>query len=388
MRIGFDAESLTEGKTAVSDYLSRLIEHLSKIDPKLEIYLFAPDKICIDYEPYLRNTNTKRVVKRLPYSQKHTWSGKVLPKLLRDYDIHLFHIPVKDSLPVFRPSCPTVITVFDIVPRGFKDALRNFWGRLKFKWRYIIWSRLAKRILTVSETAQKDVISFCRISPKQVIAISLGAGDLTVDSISPEEEKEILDKYNLRDKTFVVSVSGLDRRHRDVDFVIEAFADCHRRLSKDVVFVFTGNNYRTEGYYERTLRKLKMSGIDEKVIITGFVPDKVFRVLLANAEVSVVTPFYSGTSLAVLESFSLGVPVVASDCGAVPEIAADAAVMVDPYDSKAISDAVCRLIENPVERSLYADKGTQRAKYFSWEKMASETLDVYKNIIKQEGAKS
>lgn len=387
MRIGFDAESLTEGKTAVSDYLSRLIEHLVKIDPKIEIYLFAPDKVCIDYEPYLRNTHAKRIVKRLSQKERETWSGKVLPKLLKEYDIDVFHIPVKDSLPFFRPVCPTVITVFDIVPRGFKDALRNFWGRLKFKWRYIAWSRMAKKILTVSETARKDVISFCRVSPKQIVVTTLGAGDLTVDPVTKEEEQNILHKYGLENKTFVVSVSGLDRRHRDVDFVIEAFADCQRRLSKDVMFVFTGNNYRTEGYYERTLRKLEMNGIKDKVIITGFVPDKVFRVLLANAEVSVVTPFYSGTSLAVLESFSLGVPVVASDCGAVPEMSADAAVMVDPYDSKGIADAVCRLLENTVERDLYADKGTQRAKEFSWEKMASETLDVYKHIIKTHGEK-
>ncbi len=380
MRIGFDAEVLTEGKTAPAHYLAKLIEHLAKLDPKLEIFLFAPDKICVDYEPYLRGTDARRVVERLPKAQRSRWPGKVLPRLLKEHKIDVFHTPVKDSLPFFRPPCPTVITVFDIAPRGFRDALRGLVEQWRFKARYIAWSRMAKRILTVSETARKDVLKLCRIASKQVTVTELGAGDNTPDAISSEEEENILRKYHLDGKTFVVSVSGLDRRHRDPDFIIEAFADCHRRLSKDVVFVFTGNNYRSEGYYARTLRKMEMHGIRDRVIATGFIPDKVFKAILANAAVAVVTPFHSGTSLAVLESFALGVPVIASDRGAVPEVAGDAAIMVDPYDSKAISDALCRLLDNQMEHDLYAEKGVVQAREFSWEKMAKQTLEVYEQV--------
>lgn len=380
MRIGFDAEVLTEGKTAPAHYLAKLIEHLAKIEPRLEIFLFAPDKICVDYEPYLRGTDAKRVVERLPKEQRMKWPGKVLPRLLKQYAIDVFHTPVKDSLPFFRPPCPTVITVFDIAPRGFRDALRGMVEQWRFKARYIAWSRMAKRILTVSETARKDVIKLCHIAPKQVTVTPLGAGDTTPDPISSEEETDILHKYHLEDKTFVVSVSGLDRRHRDPDFIIEAFAECHRRLSKDVYFVFTGNNYRSEGYYDRTLRKMEMHGIRDRVVATGFIPDKIFKAILANAVVSVVTPFHSGTSLAVLESFALGVPVIASDRGAVPEVAGEAAIMVDPYDAKAIADALSRLLENEAERGLYAEKGVIQAREFSWEKMARQTLAVYEEI--------
>jgi glycosyltransferase involved in cell wall biosynthesis len=261
--------------------------------------------------------------------------------------------------------------------------MRGVWEEWRFKMRYLAWSRLAGRIITVSETARQDVMKLCRVSDKQVNVTLLGAGDDTSAPVSLEEEAEILKKYHLDGKNYVVSVMGLDRRHRDPDFIIDAFADCHRRLLKDVYFVFTGNNYRSQGYYERTLRKMEMLGIRDRVIATGFIPDRVFKVILANAAVSVVTPFHSGTSLAVLESFALGVPVIASDCGAVPEMAGEAAVMVDPYDPQAISEALCRLLENTVEHDSYAEKGAARARGFSWDRMAEETLAIYHDVIRK-----
>jgi glycosyltransferase involved in cell wall biosynthesis len=95
-----------------------------------------------------------------------------------------------------------------------------------------------------------------------------------------------------------------------------------------------------------------------------------------------VTPFYTGVPLAVLDSFAHGVPVVASACGAIPEIAGEAALLVDPYDPSAIAGAIRRIIENPIEHSSYAEKSLERAREFSWERMAEQTLKVYEEVLK------
>jgi glycosyltransferase involved in cell wall biosynthesis len=126
---------------------------------------------------------------------------------------------------------------------------------------------------------------------------------------------------------------------------------------------------------------MDMLGIKDKVITTGFVPDRVFQAILANAVVSVVTPYHTGIPLAVLDSFACGVPVVASDCGAIPEIAGEAVALVDPYDAEAIAGAIRKFIENPIEHEVYAEKGILRARHFSWDKMAEDTLKVYQDVL-------
>ncbi|MBF0485526.1 MAG: glycosyltransferase family 4 protein [Candidatus Omnitrophica bacterium] len=381
MRIGFDANVLTGERTAAAHYLAKLVEALVRANERIEIVLFSPDKICVDYEPYIHFPQVTRVVAPLPKKMRGLWPAKVLPGLLAEHAIDIFHAPIHDSLPLFSVPCPTVITVFDMVPRMTKNGLAGIWEAWRYRVRHWMWARKAQKVLTVSETGKMDVMWLCRVSAEQVVVTPLGAGDEALSFISKEEEAGILRKYKLEDKTYVLSVSGLDKSRRNPDFLIEAFAQCHRALPHDVYFVFTGNNYRSDGQYARTLRKMERLGLRDKVIATGYIPDRVFRVILSNAAVSVVTPFFTGTPLAVLDSFSFGVPVVASDRGAIPEVASDAAVLVDPYDSPAIANAVKKLLEDPVEHDLYAEKALNRAKDFSWDRMAEGTLEVYKEII-------
>ena len=144
MRIGFDAEVLTEPKTAAAHYLSKLIEHLIRLNPRLEIVLFSSDKICVDYEPYTHFPQIRRIPSGLSKRQRgRMWPSKVLPGLLREERIDLFHAPVVHDLPVFRPPCPSVVTIFDLAPWGMGG--QGFWGSLRYRSRHLAWSRIARR---------------------------------------------------------------------------------------------------------------------------------------------------------------------------------------------------------------------------------------------------
>ncbi len=381
MRIGFDADVLTTGKTAAAQYLAKLVEHLVRANPRLEIVLFSSDKICVDYEPSTHFPQVERVVEFLPRERrKDVWPAHVLPRLLKAHAIDVFHAPVRDSLPFFRPPCPTVLTVFDMAPWIMHDPARGLFGLWNYRLRHWGWSRMADRIITLTETGKKDIMRFCRVSPESVTVTPMGCDEEPSPGMSSDEEEKILKKYKLEGKTYLLSVSGLDRSRRNPDFLLEAFSQCHRFLPDDLYFVFTGHNYPSRGQYDRTLRKLDMLGIKDKVVVTGFVHDRTFQALMANAAVSVITPFYTGMPLAVLDSFACGVPVVASDRGAIPEIAKDAAILVDPYDASAIAGAIRRLLEDPNEHEKYAEQGLLRSREHSWDKMADETLKVYQQI--------
>ena len=174
----------------------------------------------------------------------------------------------------------------------------------------------------------------------------------------------------------MVNASGLSDRRHNLNFVLEGFAQYLRRSANDACLVVTGSiNY--EGAYERAVRKMEMLGIRDKVILTGFVSDKVFYALLRNARVAVISSMYSGMCFAMTESFVAGVPVIASDRGCFPEIAGEAAVMVDPYDTEALAIGLQRFLDNQVEHDLYVEKGVDRVKAFSWERMAEQSFNVY-----------
>jgi len=273
------------------------------------------------------------------------------------------------------------VTIFDLAPWAMGFAAKGVIGALRYRARHLAWSRIAHRTFTLTETVRQDVIKRFRVSSDAVVVTPLGCDEAAPQTeVSTAAEERILKKYRLDGRTYVISISGLDRSRRNPLFLLEAFAECHRYLPDDLYFVFTGNSFQNPGEYERALHRMEMLGIKDRVVMTGFVSDQVFQVLVANAAVSVVTPFYSGTPMAVLDAFAYGVPLVASDRGAIPEIAGEAAVFVDPYDSKAIANAVRGLIERPIEHETYAEKGLNRAKEFSWERMAEKTLASYQEV--------
>jgi alpha-1,3-rhamnosyl/mannosyltransferase len=271
----------------------------------------------------------------------------------------------------------------DLIPWVVKGLFTSWHKELRYKVRNILWTRIAGKILTISECSKKDIMRLCHVSDKHVAAVHLGADDIYDGPISPEEERTILEKYNLLGKKYVVNMSGLNQKRRHPDFVLDGFAQFRRHATEDVYLVFTGSILKFEGFHERVMRKMEMSGVKDHVITTGFLPDKALKVVLSHAQISIVTSLYEGFCLPVTESFACGVPVIANSRGSIPEIALDAAILVDPYDPEGLAEALKRLLENPTERQAFIDKGRERAKAFSWEKLAMQTLEVYQAVMKK-----
>ena len=383
MRIGFDAKVLTSEKSGTAVYLCRLVEQLVKLRPQIEIYLFSPEKICVDYESFLNHPQIRRVVPDLPKDQRRKWPARHLPKLLKEHKIDVFHQPSGVGGAVFFPPCPAVVTIFDLAPWIMRRFLLGWHSGWFFKLRTILWTRIASKVLTISECSKKDIMRLCHVSDDHVVTTHLGADDIDETLISPEEAREILSKHHLLDKTYVVNISGLSQKRRNPDFILEGFALFRRHAVQDVYLVFTGSVLKSDGFYERVARKAEMLGLKERMVITGFLSDRSLKATLSNAQASVVTSLYEGFGLPVTESFACGVPVIANSRGAIPEVAGDAAILIDPYDPEGLAEALKRLLENPTERQAFIDKGRERAKAFSWEKLAMQTLEVYQAVMKK-----
>ena len=199
MRIAFDAVSLTRERSGVANYLTRLVRRLVEIDPDLQVLLLAPDKICVEYDLFIRHPRIRRVVVDLPRAGRKKWASTHLPRLLKEHGIDLFHQPGGTDVAMFRSPCPMVLTVHDMVPwvlSTFKD-----WRRaLRYKLRSFLWTHQAARIFTGVEVSRKDIVRLCRVPPDKVAVTPYGAEPVYEGEIRPGDADDILRKYHLLGK--------------------------------------------------------------------------------------------------------------------------------------------------------------------------------------------
>jgi glycosyltransferase involved in cell wall biosynthesis len=381
MRIGFDAVSLTKERSGVANYLSHLVRRLVEADVDLQIVLFSPDKICVDYDSFINHPRIRRVALDLPREERKKWTLKYLPSLLKEYAVDLFHQPGGGDMALFHPPCPVVLTVHDLGP-WILNTFKNWRKGLRYKICNFIWAQQASRIITGVEMSRKDILSHCYVPASKVVVVPYGAEPVYDGEISPEQADDILRKYRLLGKRYVVNFSGLNFKRRNLDLVLDGFARFHREVSDDVTLVFTGAIANAQGAFDRAQRKIGMLGIRERVVTTGFLAEKTLQVILENAEAVIVTSFYEGFPQSMVEAFAAGTAVIATDRGGVPEIAGEAAVIVDPYDPTGLAEALKRLLGHDVERELYVEKGYERIREFTWQRTAQETLAVYRSVLK------
>jgi glycosyltransferase involved in cell wall biosynthesis len=381
MRIGFDALSLTKERSGVANYLSRLVRRLVEADGDLQVVLFAPDKICVEYDIFINHPRIRRVVLDLPREERRKWTLKYLPRLLKEHGVDLFHQPGGGDMDFFHPSCPTVLTMHDLGP-WVLNMFKNWRKGLRYKVRSFLWAQQACRIITGVEASRKDILRRCHVPARKVVVAPYGAEPVYEGEILPESADDILRKYRLLGKRYVVNCSGLNAKRRNLDLVLDGFARFHREVPDDVTLVFTGFIANSQGAFDRAQRRIGILGIRERVITTGFLAEKTLQVILENAEAVIVTSFYEGFPQSMVEAFAAGTAVIATDRGGIPEVAGEAAVIIDPYDPTGLAEALKRLLGNDVERELYVEKGYERIREFTWQRTAQETLAVYRSILK------
>jgi glycosyltransferase involved in cell wall biosynthesis len=120
--------------------------------------------------------------------------------------------------------------------------------------------------------------------------------------------------------------------------------------------------------------------LDEAVIFTGFVEDEDLPALYRGAQLFVFPSLYEGFGLPILEAMASGIPVITSTTASMPEVAGDAAVLVDPRDPEAIAEAMARVLAEERLRQALIQKGLARARRFTWDTVAHDTLALYASM--------
>ena len=375
MRIALDASLAARRGTGTGRYAALLVERLVALDRDDDYVLYFRRTDGADNP--LRALEGPRVTKRTTDAPLTLLRLHVnLPIRLASDGVDLYH-----SLGFFLPWLwrgRTVVTIHDIHP----VIQREHWGwpgqradNLVLRAHIPLALRQARRILTPSEYVKRTVCEHYRVAPDRIVVTPHGTDPFFLEAPTAEELEA--SERRVAAGRFLLYVGAL-APHKNVAGLLRAFARLRARPeAEDVRLVAVGES--TGRYRERALAPLIQElGLGGAVALTGYVGDEILRALYHRAAALVLPSFGEGFGLPVLEAMACGTPVVTSRVSALPEVAADAALYVDPRDPDDIASAMGRLLGDEALRQDLAAKGRARAATFSWERTVAQVLRAYR----------
>lgn len=372
MRIGIDARFYGSVGKGLGRYTEKLIVHLEKIAlPGDEFVVFLRKENFDEYVP--TRTTFRKVLADYP------WYGfreqVVFPMVLLQERLDLVHFPHFNVPLLYRR--PFVVTIHDLIllryptTRNTTRSILTYW--LKFlAYRFVISSavRRAKRILTVSHFTEEDILrEYPEASGKIVMAYEgCELGD--ADPVSEERARGGCQSHGILSPYFLYVGNAYPHKN------LEAFIPLAGRFP-DVRFVLVG---RQDFFYRRLKRMTEAAGIGN-IVFSGFVSDRDLPMLYRGAKGYIFPSLYEGFGLPPLEAMRLGVPVIASSRGSLPEVLGDAALFFDPGDGSELADRVEAVLSDETLARALSEKGRMRAGMFRWETMAEASLAAYREAI-------
>jgi glycosyltransferase involved in cell wall biosynthesis len=228
-------------------------------------------------------------------------------------------------------------------------------------------------VIAVSDSSRKDFLRFTDYPPERVRVVPNGVSEHFQPPTGPPRTPPESGQARI----LHVGHCG---PYKNVEGILQALPLISRRMGTPVVFNKVGGAF-TDG--QRTL--IGRLGIADQVRHVGTVPLADLPRMYAAADVLLLPSLYEGFGLTALEAMACGTPVVASDAGSLPETVGDAGLLVAPTDVEAIADAVVRVVTDAPLRVALRQRGLERARSFTWERTARETLAVYREIFEENG---
>ncbi|MFC1938364.1 glycosyltransferase family 4 protein [Chloroflexota bacterium] len=284
--------------------------------------------------------------------------------------LDVIHIPwqVGFFLPV---NCAKVITVHELTPIIFPEIQTRFWV---FLHRYFM-PRILKKVdmvITVSESTKRDLMKYMSVPETKIKTIYQGVDTEMYKVLPLSNIESIRRKYQL-DFPYILYVGNIEPK-KNIPTLLKAFSAVCQESRNNYRLVIVGKKLWK---YQPTLNTVRALNLQDKVIFLGYVPENDLPGIYNAASLFVFPSIYEGFGRPLLEAMMCGVPVITSNSSSMPEVVGDAGITVDPYDVPALAMAINQVLTDDKLRTTLTKKGLERAKFFSWQKCAEETLAVY-----------
>ncbi len=360
LRIVIAAWHLKDFNVGLGRYCQGLIEAIGRVDRENRYDILMPTN---SYR-FPERPNIRYRLIRFPLFKRRFWE-QVAPWLGGPCD--LLHFPY-DSRVVWKRG-KFVVTIHDVKPLIFgecreRHSLKSVLERLlvRDKWATI------DHVLTDSDCSRRDIVERLKVSPDRITVVYPG---VELDRFRPISSAQI----TTPSKPYVLTVAGADPT-KNVETLIEAFGRLPVPLRDTTGLVLVGDFRRRQDLRELTT----LRHIANRTEFPGVVTEEDLIHLYQNATAFVFPSRYEGFGLPVLEAMACGCPVLSSNASSLPEVTGDAAILFDPMDAQGLAREMERVLTDSELRQDLRERGLARAAQFTWDRMARETITVYKKV--------
>ena len=360
----------------ISQVILNIVKNILEIDTKNE-YKFLYNK-----------EDTKDILEKFINSDKNNYqfiktdiklfSLKeifCLRKFLKNLKADIFYSPHFVTFP-FNKNYKTILTVHDLIPFILPETLSKSslkWKIFyKFHWPTKFLLKKADLVITVSENSKKDLVRLFGVDDKKISIIYNGVSE---HKFNENIKEKVLLKYHLPDN-FILYVGRFDP-YKNVTNIIKAYSKLSN-IKNEFKLVIVGDT--KSAYYPELSRLVDKLNLKGNVIFSGYVLSEDLPLLYHLSLAFIFPSLYEGFGLPILEAFSVGTPVLTSNTSSLPEVAGNAAVLVDPKNIGEIAESIKKVLQDENLKQSLIQKGYEQSKKFSWKNSANKLLDIFNEV--------
>jgi glycosyltransferase involved in cell wall biosynthesis len=362
LRIAVDARPLLAQASGIGRYTRSLLEQFADSGHEFLLYTCRPLQLPASLRGYAQRSGRvhgpalSSAVAQLQFGR---WA--------RSDQVDLFWSP-RHHLPATLGRVPSVVTIHDLVWKRVPETMIRL-GAVAERMLMPAALRRAARIIAVSEATRADLVEFYPWTSSRIEVIP-EASSLESSSARPRPAMLPATPYML----FVGSIEP----RKNLERIVRAFTDLHDEGGTTHHLVIAG----APGWKNRAVHEvIARSPAAGRIVMLGVADDDLLGALYQHADFLVAPSLYEGFGLQVVEALACGTPVVTSNVSSLPEVAGEAAILVDPGSVEAIASAMRSLIVDRALRDELAGRARAQAARFSWQAAAKRTLDVFDEVL-------
>lgn len=364
-----------DNRTGIERFAVHIAEELRRIDLSVKCatagdYPEYPDAVRSSLLGFTEKS-------KFGYLARAIWDQTVFRRIVHRRKPDVVFFPIQDGM--LYPPCKQIVTVHDLHYLHFGSSLAEC-GREIHPFRKNIYNlkmphilRHSTAIVAVSEATKCDIVDSFGIAPEKIYVVYNGYDEHRFKPI--ENTQENLGSLGLEAGNYLLCVGSI-LRHKNIVKLIKAFSE----LKSELCLVVAGVCKDPE-YLDEIMRASSECGLNETSFrYLKYVSDKELPYLYAGARAFVLPSLHEGFGVPIIEAMACGTPVITSNCSAMPEVAGDAALLVDPYSIESISAAMNEIIENPLLTQKLRRAGLERSAAFRWANSARKLYELCQKV--------
>lgn len=369
MRIGINTRSLLGNKLeGFGNYTLELVTRICNAHPEHQFYLYFDRPV----DPKFKFGNNVCCKTLFPPTRHPIlyiiWFQWRLRKAIKKDQITVFWSP--DGMLPLGLNIPTLASIHDLNFEHYPNDLPR-WVSKYYRYFFPKFAQQATKIVTVSQTTRQDVIACYQQDPHKITVIYNGVNSL-YRPLSSEQKASFIAQQNLP-KNYFLFVGSLHPR-KNIERLLAAFQTYAKDDPQTALVIVGAAMWESQKFLIQTVCK-------DRIIFLGHIETPKLAQIMAAATAFVYIPYFEGFGMPLAEAMATQTPILAGNLSCLPEIAADAALYVDPYDVTAIAKGMREIKNDVALQTELKQKGLERVKAFDWDLAADSIWQEIMNLV-------